>query len=282
MKKLVIKKYIPLILITIGVMFLSSCYKSFNPKSYQPTFTVNGYASSADIGNGSLVAYWAFDGNYLDSVSNTAGTGVNTSFGAGFKGEALQGAASGYVISDLPSAVKNLNSFTIDFWINTGQNTSGIIAPIVISKDNDFWSSLDMFYENGSTATSANFKIHYFGQSEVWFTSAFLTNPWNAWENIALTYDATSSTFNLYQGGSLVTGGTQTAAGLGNLDFSSAATKIVFGTEQFNCDPSIGTAGGAQSWASYLTGQLDEVRIYSKALSATDLQSLIILQGKGK
>lgn len=278
MKNISIKNSVLLMMLSSTI--LTSCYKSYDPSSYKPTFTINGYASSADIGNGSLVGYWSFDGNYLDSVSNTAATGVGTSFANGFKGQALQGTASGYVISDLPNAVKNLKSFTIDYWINTPQNTSGIITPIVISKDNDFWGSLDIFYENGSTASSANLKAHFNGQSEVWMTNWNLSNPWNAWQNIALTYDAGTSTFTLYQGGAKV--GSQTADGLGDLAFSSAATKIIFGTEQFNCSPSIGTAGGAQSWASYLTGQLDEVRIYSQALSASDLQALIILQGKGK
>ncbi len=270
-----------LLIVFISSIILTSCYKSFDPNSYKPVFTVNGYASSNDIGKGSLVAYWAFDGSTIDSVSQTVGTAVNTSFATGFKGQALQGASNGYVISDLPSAIKNIGSFTIDFWINTPQNTNGIVTPICITKDNDFWSSLEMFYENGSTGTSANFKIHFNdGTHEVWFTTAYLTNPWNAWQNIAVTYDASTSTFSLYQGGTFVA--SQTAAGLGNIAFSSAATQIVFGTEQFQCDPSIGTAGGAQGWASYLTGQLDEVRVYNTALSASDLQALIILQGKGK
>jgi hypothetical protein len=278
MKNLLFKQ--SMLVVIIGSTLLTSCYKSFDPKSYQPQFTVNGYASSNDIGSGSLVGYWSFDGSYLDSISNTAGTGVNTSFTSGFKGQALQGSSTGYVISDLPNAIKNLKSFTIDYWINTPQNTTGILAPICISKTNDFWGSLDMFYENGSTATSANLKVHFNGQSEVWFTNGFVSNPWNAWQNIGLTYDASTSTFILYQGGSKVA--SQTADGLGDLEFPSAASSIIFGTEQFQCSPSLGTAGGAQGWASYLTGQLDEVRIYSQALSASDLQALIILQGKGK
>jgi hypothetical protein len=278
MKKIIINKGLPLLLVC-GTL-LTSCYKKFDPKSYQPPFTINGYTSVSEIGQGSLVAYWAFDGSYIDSVSNTAGSGVGTSFVGGFKGQAFQGANNGYVISDLPNAVKNLHSFTIDYWLNTAQNTNGIIAPVVISKDNDFWGSLDMFYENNSTATTGNLKVHFNGQSEVWFTNGILTNPWNSWQNIALTYDATSSTFTLFQGGTAVA--TQSAAGLGNLAFPSAATKIIFGTEQFQCSPSLGTAGGSQGWASYLTGQMDEVRIYSKALSAVDIQALIVLQGKGK
>ncbi len=278
MKKYIIKKSLPLLLIC-GTL-LTSCYKKFDTKSYQPAFTINGYTSVAEIGQGSLVGYWAFDGSYVDSVSETTGTGVATSFTGGFKGQALQGVNNGYVISDLPNAIKNLTSFTIDFWINTPQNTSSMIAPICISRSDQFWGALDMFYENGSTATSANFKAHFFGQSEVWFTTAFLVNPWNSWQNIALTYDATSSTFTLLQGGNAVA--TQSAAGLGNLVFPATATKIIFGTEQFECSPSLGTAGGTQPWAGYLTGQMDEVRIYSKVLSASDIQALIVLQGKGK
>lgn len=271
------------LLIITGGLLLTSCYKSFDSKSYRPTFTVGGYASSSEIGAGHLVGYWAFDGSYIDSVSNTAGTPVNTGFTTGFKGQALQGAANGYVISDLPAAVKNLKSFTIDFWINTAQPNGAIITPLCISNTDGFWGALDLYYEsNNATASSANLKVHYTWQKDGFFTTAFLANPWNAWQNIALTYDAATSTFNIYQGGTLVTGGTQTVAGLGNVAFPAGANKIIFGTEQFQVTPSLGTAGGHQSWADYLKGQLDEMRIYDVALTAADLQALVILQGKGK
>src|SRR5579875_489665 len=104
------------ILVIISSLFFSSCYKKFDAKSYQPPFTINGYTATSQIGKESLVGYWSFDDNYIDSVSKTVATGVGTSFTNGFKGKALQGSASGYVISDLPNAIKNLNSFTIDFW----------------------------------------------------------------------------------------------------------------------------------------------------------------------
>jgi len=278
MKKILIKNGLPFLLVC-GVL-LTSCYKKFDPKSYQPAFTINGYTSVAEIGRGNLVGYWSFDGSYIDSVSNTVATGKGTSFTGGFKGQALQGANNGYVISDLPNAIKNASSFTIDYWLNSPQNTTGILTPVCIARTDQFWGTFDMFVENGSTATSGNLKVHFNGQTEVWFTNGFISNPWNSWQNIALTYDAASSTFTLYQGGTAVA--SQNAAGLGNLVFPATATKIVFGTEQFNCTPSLGTAGGSQPWAAYLTGQMDEVRVYNKALSALDIQALIVLQGKGK
>lgn len=278
MKKLFRNQGLPLLMLC--VVLFTSCYKKFDPKSYQPAFTVNGYTSSSDIGKGSLVGYWAFEGSYIDSVSKTVATGVKTGFSGGFKGQALQGANTGYVISDLPNAIKNLTSFTIVYWIKTPQNTTGILTPITISRIDQFWGALDMFVENGSTATSGNLKVHVNAQTEVWFTNGMISNPWDTWQNIALTYDAGTSTFVLYQNGTVVA--SQTAAGLGNLVFPASATKLIFGTEQFQTSPSLGTAGGVQGWASYLTGLLDEVRIYNKALIASDLQALMVLQGKGK
>src|SRR5258706_5599807 len=132
MKNIFIKKNLSLLLVC-GVPF-NSCYKKFDPKSYQPAFTINGYTSVAEIGRGNLVGYWSFDGSYVDSVSNTAATGVGTSFTGGFKGQALQGANNGYVISDLPNAIKNASSFTVDYWLNSSPNTTGILTPVTISR----------------------------------------------------------------------------------------------------------------------------------------------------
>lgn len=270
------------------------CWTPFDENSYKPKFTINGFSAVKDIGAGTLVAHWAFEGGLIDSVSKASGTNKGISFGGGFKGQALQGVLGKYAIADLSSPVKNMTSFTIDFWLNAPRNTNnssdgsagGILTPLAFTQSDQFWGSLDLFFENTGSSVpenSGNLKVHYQNSQankEAWFTSSILANCWGTWQNIAITYDAATSTFSMYQNGTLVA--TQVVTGLGALSFPSTATQIVFGTEQFNCSPSIGTAGGSQSWAGYLNGYLDEVRIYSKALSATELQSLIVLQGKGK
>src|SRR5690349_12273045 len=96
MKKIFERKFV--LLLMSCTVILSSCYKKFDPASYQPPFTTNGFTSVAEIGAGSLVGYWAFNGGYVDSVSNTAGTGTKTSFAPGFKGQSLQGATNAYVL----------------------------------------------------------------------------------------------------------------------------------------------------------------------------------------
>ena len=281
MKEYLIKRL--LVSLAFISMFFTSCYKSYDSKSFQPAFTVNGFTSSASIQSSNLVGYWAFDGSYIDSVSKTVGTGVNTSFTPGFVGNALQGANNGYVISAIPNALKGLGSFTIDFWVNTPQNTAET-ALISISDNANFWGALDIFYENGSTATSAPFKIHLNdvtnSTGDIWLTSWTLPTPWNSWQNIALTYDQSTSKFVLYQNGTII--GSQTQVGAGAIAFPSTAGNLIFGTEPFQCSPSLGTAGGTQGWSGYLIGAMDEIRIYNKALTQNELQSLIILQGKGK
>jgi len=265
--------------VSIAGLLLASCYKEFDPKSYAAAFTINGFTSSRDIQKSSLVGYWAFEGSYMDSVSGKSATGVGTSFVNGFKGKAMQGAINGYVISDVTTAVANLHSFTISYWINTPLNSSGIVGTVNISRSDDFWGNLDMFYENGGTATSSVFKTHVNNNGNgAWVVDNF-TNPWNTWMNVTLTYDQATSTFKTYINGSTIS--TNVNAGFGSVVFQNA-TKLIFGAVQFQTNPSLGTAGGSQGWASYLTGIMDEIKIYNVALSASEVNALVILQGKGK
>lgn len=267
----------------LSSMLFTSCYKKFDTKSYQPEFTINGFTSSSAIGDGSLVGYWAFEGSYIDSVSKTAGTGVSTSFTPGIVGQSLQGVNNGYVLSDLTDGIKNLSSFTVDFWINNPM-PAGVFSPFCVAGTDVGWQGILNFYFDNNTSNSSNFKLHYTDDqttpNEQWLTLGALSNPWNSWVNIAVTYNATSSTFNLYQGGTLVL--SQTISGLGNLVLPATASNIIFGALPSETTPPVGTDTAPQDWQGFLTGQLDEVRVYNKALTQTELQALIILQGKGK
>ena len=279
MNKLFINKSFPVIVIC--GMLLSSCYKKFDPKSYQPAFTVNGYTSVAEIGAGSLVGYWAFNGGYVDSVSNTAGTNTGTSFAGGFKGQALQGALNSYVTAAPSNAIKSMQSFTVTAWINTPPPSTGIIGFFTLSNTTHFWGNIEMFFENGSSNTNGKVRVHVFknGNDNTYSIDGVL-NLFNAWVNVAVTYDAASSTFKLYVNGNKVNSGT--VANLsGPLSFADVGN-LVFGTTQFQTTPSQTSATTSQPWASFMTGQIDEVRVYNKALSASDLQAMIVLQGKGK
>lgn len=196
------------------------------------------------------------------------------------KGQALQGVDKGYVLADAGTAIQNLQSFTVTTWVNSPQNAAGIVGLIDIANTASFWGNLTVFFENGSTADVGKLKVHVNNKgTDAWLGNYDLTKPWNTWMNIAVSYDAASSTFKVFVNGSKIA--TQTVANYGNLVFQNA-TKIVFGTVQFQTKPSLTTATNAQDWASYLTGALDEVRIYNKALEESDINALVKLEGRGK
>jgi hypothetical protein len=115
--------------------------------------------------------------------------------------------------------------------------------------------------------------------ADAWLGNYNIANRWNTWMNIAVTYDQATSTFKVFIDGSKIA--TQVVAGYGAVNFTNA-NKIIFGTVHFQTTPSSTSATGSQPWASYLTGQLDEVRIYNRALTEAELNSLVKLEGRGK
>jgi hypothetical protein len=289
MKMKSIKKILTAGLMGSAVLFTaSSCQKEFNPKSYAPTKplpTYDGYSSSAQIETSSLVAYWPFNGSLKDSISGVAGVSTGTSFTKGIAGQALQGAENAYVISDAPAAVKALHSFTLTVWYNNPENTNGLINPVDIVNNNYFWGNLDMFIENPPNATTGNLKVHLFDNggsstgTDLWAGDYTITNPFGAWCQLGVSYDDTAGTAVIYFNGAAV--GTQTQTGFSPLNWSGV-TQMVFGTVQFETNPSLTSATSSQPWANYITGAMEHVRIYNTVLTAQELSALYNLEKTGR
>jgi hypothetical protein len=282
MKKLINKYSIAAVLVGLG---LSSCVKKFDPKSYAPPLNVNGYTSADQIAKSNLVAHWAFNGSLADSVSGVVGVAAGTNFSSGLEGQALQGANNAYVVSNTPDGIKNLHSFTVSIWVKMPENTNGAVGLLDIANTQNFWGNLDIFFDNGATATTGVLKVHAWNNSgsstgvDAWEGGYTVNNPWGGWINVAVTYDDSSSTVIVYYNGSAV--GTNTAAGFAPLNWTDAK-QIVFGTLQFQTTPSLTTSTGSQGWASFNTGETDEVRVYNRALNSTEVSSLVALQHRGK
>ena len=262
-----------------GILF-TSCYKKFDTNSYAPPFTINGFSSVSQIEPASLVGYWAFDGSLIDSVSGVAAENTGTSFTGGFKGKAMQGALNSYALATPSAAITGMHSFTLAYWVNSPAPSTGIIGMVNLAKTDGFWGNIDMFFENGSSNTNGKFRAHITnGPVDSWVTKDGIVNMHDTWTAVALTYDEATTTFKLYINASAVT--TNVATGFGPINFTNVG-KLVFGCVQFQTTPSQTTATGSQPWASYLTGQLDDVRIYNKALTGDEINAMIVLQGKGK
>lgn len=270
--------------VAVGSVLVTGCYKEFDPKSYQPALSIAGYTSSDEIAPNNLVAWFPFDGDYVDQVSKNAGTNVGTSFTGGFKGQAMQGATDAYVLFNPTEAIADMKSLTITYWVNAPSTAppvsgDGIIGTVGLSNTTQFWGNIDMFFENGSTKDAAKFRARVRnGLSDVVLAKDGIPAVFDNWTNIAITYNETNSTLSLYVNG-LLSG--STTASFGPANFTDIGP-MVFGTVQFQTTPSLTSNTGKQSWAGFLTGALDEVRIYNTALSPSDINALVKLEGRGK
>ena len=270
------------ILLAIGALGFSSCQKEFDPTSYAPALNIGGYTSAKQVASSNLVAHWAFNGSLIDSVSNTVGVNAGASFAEGIKGQALQGALNSYITTTPSAKITGLKSFTISEWINTPPPTTGILGIFSLSNTGQFWGNLELFIENGSSNTDGKLRIviNNNNAGDRIYAVNGIQNLFDKWNHLAVSYDATTSVVSVYVNGSRVSSGTLNGI-TGPLTFVNSG-KMVFGCVQFQTTPSLTTATGSQGWASYITGQLDEIRVYDKALSVLEISSIAKLEGRGK
>ena len=306
--------FLKTIFTVIAISFFSaSCYKKYNANDYAPLFLVNGYSYVSEIEPQSLIAYWNFEGNLKDSVSNTTATGTNTSFGTGYLGSALQGAANGYAVADISTQIAKLNgSFTLSFWMYYPSNTTtddNWVNIITITNPANYQSWNAPFCGNfnflkypGSdrnNGAASQFGYHVRSVSgtgnwwegpENWFNNLWTASVYGNWVNWTFTYNAATKTFNIYKNsaqwesdGWKDPGGSNTYPqvqnSFSNLQFNNPPTKIIFGG---NTDTGVTSD---QTWGKSIIGydgKLDEVRIYSTALTQPQIQAMIGLQGKGR
>lgn len=237
-----------------------------------------GFTNSSQVAAANLVGYWDFNGTLKDNVSGTNATGTNTSFGAGIKGQAMKGASNGYAIATPSNAVKSMTAFTIAYWVNTPLNT-GATGMVSFSESTSFWGNINTFFENGGSNSLMRFKVIYSDGGNVFDLGIQeIQNRWNVWNHFTLTYDGANN-FEVFLNGVSIKSFTR--AGTDAFNFTNFGN-IVFGTLHFMTTPSLTTGSGAQGWAGYLAGSLDEVRIYNRALTATEVNALSTLEKQGR
>jgi hypothetical protein len=284
------KSGVALTLIILSGFLFAACYEKFDTDSYKPVFTISGFSAVDEISPSNLVAYWSFDGDLSESISGmTEGLKKETTLVNGFKGQAVNFNANSqsFLTYETPEAVTALQSFTISFWVNPAfvdvnadNGIDGIIGLVGISNPDRFWGNLEWFIENNSNPDGAIIKV-ILTNNNTQETDIVVSNYkglFGSWTNHSLTYDAGTSTLTYYINGS--TAATKTVPWTGPITFANSGP-MVLGAVQFQTTPSL-TNHGIEPWANWLTGTIDELRIYNKALSTTELNALVVLQGKGK
>ncbi len=208
-----------------------------------------------DVQPSSLVAYYTMlegsgsavsDASVNNLVANTSGspTWVAGKIGSAlsFNGSSQYASSSDYDIS---------GSMTVEAWVYP---TSASATSSVVSKNTD---TTDNQASLGLSAGNATFSVRV-GGSPVTVTGAAVTQ--NVWTHLVGVYDGTN--VRLYVNGSPAT--------------PSAASGVVTTN---NLAWTIGKTAGAAS--GYFTGRIDEVKIFSRALSLAEVSAEYTAQNSG-
>lgn len=239
------------------------------------------------IATTSLVAHFPFDGNATERVASLApASQPNVTYVAGRRGQAYQGADDAHLRYNLPtsSKLKSLTSYTLAMWIKSPKVDGTPVPKILeIGKSDDlFWGNLVLMIERLTDpgADSLFFKLHFKKDGVPWSgqwielkKSVFQVDMWM---HLVFQYDATTSKFMIYKDGVKV----DFPASVENRYADDQQTPL--GTLNFvNADVlNIGawrpkTEGSAtDEWMGWFKGNLDELRIYDKALTASEVKDL--------
>lgn len=239
---------------------------------------VPGYSSSSEVAAANVVAYWAFDGNYLDSVSETAGTPNHPSalsFVNGLRGKAVEVVSPGYINSNVGNTIAGLKDFTYALWIKHPSDIDPdgshfTYFPFSLNDAGFSWENTKFFvlFNNKDNATNSYGKV---GLNDQWFD---IGQKWprmldGNWHQLIVSFSGANGSLKVYVDGALI----GTATFNTQADFGSVDSFTLGGPDDF--------ANSANGWMNSLNGDLDEFRIYNRELSTQEILYLYTLQSHG-
>jgi hypothetical protein len=285
MKKVIFKN-----LLTAGLLagvIITSCKKDDNNGGN------NNPNDPSNVATANLVAYFPFDGNGNDKVSNMAPitTTAKVKFVTGQKGQAYQGDSLAYMLYTLPGTSKltSMHGFTFSLWVKAPQVPTAV-GPVpaffqINGGSDSNWGNFNLTQDR-SNSDSLNLKLIMYNDNAPSWKLQFVgpiskpSLPANTWMYLTLSYDSATSKFNVYvkgqkqnfpssltnrTGDALENGGLP----LGGLNFKNA-TQAIIGAWWARATGNNTT----DNWMGYFKGQMDELRIYNKALTDAEVLTL--------
>jgi uncharacterized repeat protein (TIGR02543 family) len=209
-------------------------------RSVTATFT------AATAGNG-LVAAYSFNagsGTTLADITGNGGSGTvsGATWTAGRYGNGL--AFDGVNDQVSTGYATNLSRWTVSVWVRSPAPPSSAGASGPVHREKNF--QINWNHPNSTFRGAAGVRVN-----GTWYAASFGTLAANTWYHLAATYDG--ERLRTYRNGVLVTSNT---APSGTPNTESATLKL----------------GRHAAAAQYFNGTIDDVRIYNRALSQSEIQ----------
>ncbi|MFN3665734.1 MAG: LamG domain-containing protein [Sediminibacterium sp.] len=268
-----------------------SCKKDGNPNNLPSVSTatyegtIDGYKSSDDVFPDNLIAYWSFDDTKNELKSGTApGSTANDAFVAGgVRGKALSLTAGYLYFPTQFQAFKtaSFKSFTISAWVkilNNGTKRTMLFQlarPGVFNGNINFALNTQSFPASNTTTfrIQPTFSTVGGGTQDNLNNNLSPTIGMDKWTHILLTYETNTGVFDIWADGVKVGGFPN--RGVGNNLFNSYEPSEVIIGSNYNGIP--GKSVSTDVSFAPMTGQVDEIRIYNRALPDAQIKSLFNL-----
>lgn len=202
--------------------------------------------------------FMPFDGDYVEKISFKAATIVGTPgfAGSGLKGvNAFAGATDSYLT--FPLAGLTGTEFSAEFWVKLNA-TPDRAAIISISPAGEDRTKGLRFFREGS-ATEQRFKLNVgTGAGETWNDGGIVKTSTTDWVHLAFTVSQTTCT--IYINGAVATSVPTSAidwTGCSNISIGSGAPNFAYWDHKSDLS------------------KLDELRLFNKALTQTEIQNII-------
>ena len=212
--------------------------------------------ASADLNDG-LIGYYSFSGNADDHSGND---NHGTVYGALLTEDRFGNPDAAYYFDGLNDYINApdvmelqvSNALTISLWINK-ENTDQERIVGVFQSDGNSQMEYAMLYSREKIRMQSKDDADNWAFEQHWSDTTISTNEWH---NLVFTYDG--SDYNFYLDGIL--------------DGSGSLSTLIR-----NIDPSPYLyIGAAANKGEYYTGAIDDLRIYNRALSVSEVQALAV------
>ena len=288
------KLFSALIVAAMAVSFVSCKAKE------EPLPPIGGYNTADEVAKADLVAYWPLNGNGTESMSAAAPATVkNVTWTAGVKDQAASFNVGFLAYNAIASLGTNLQTgFTISAWVKLTNNGSTGSVIFSMSRPNEWAGNINFMSETGwmpATSDSLTVKGLLVSSTDLGWQDTRNTVKANAadvaaghiaypnkiggkWAHAVYTWDNATRLAKIYVNGVKISNPVWEARGAAGQTFAmTTPTRPIIGAFE-----TFATGTTTDAWNTGLVGQIDEVRVWKRALILSDIGALYELEKAGR
>lgn len=262
---------------------------------------IDGYNNSNEVAATNLLAHWGFEGDGKETKSGTApSNSVGATFADGAKGKAVNFTAGYLAYPEIAALSSTLTSFSVSAWVKVSNNGTHPSSFFTLTRANEWAGNINFMAETGwaqSTSDSVTVKGLIVSANDFGWQDSRNTIKANAaeiadgnvpnankiggqWAQVIMTFDGATRLFKVYANGSKISNpkwelrGSDTSPAVA----FATPTKAVIGAWGTN----VPGGGTAEAWQVPMTGSVDEVRVFNKALTDAEIGALYKLEQAGR